>query len=380
MRCPSEGDLRAMLVDGTGDGLHEHVRGCAACRARVREMERAAHLAHDRLGGLARAETPDPAAALRTFKANMENIERKQTMSEFGKKRNLRPAFAGGLAVAALAAVLLLTPLRTAAAGLFDVFRVEKFAVITVDPSKMPVRMEHRMDAAGAGHAARAGGKPNPDIFGEYEGPLKPEKAKEVGSIQAASRSVGRDLATAGETLGGDDLTGVYVSKPVTASYTFDTGKMRARLEEAGVEGIRVPQQLDGETFTFRAEPGVVARYGGEKSGVLFAQGPSPELTIPEGVNMDYLRQDFLTIPGLPADLVRQVQEIEDWQHTLIIPVPANGSSRDVVIDGNEGVAISDAKGEYNAVLWQRDGQLYAVAGTLSAEEALDAARSIRYP
>jgi hypothetical protein len=334
-----------MLVDGTGDGPHEHVRGCAACRARVREVERAAHLAHDRLGGLGRAEAPDPAAALSMFKANMANTERTQTMSEFGKKRSLRPAFAGGLAVAALAAVLLLTPLRTVAAGLFDVFRVEKFAVITVDPSKMPVGMEtmdNRMDAASVGHAARAGGKPNPDIFGEYDGPLKPEKAEEVGSIEAASRSVGRDLATAGATLGGEELSGVYVSEPVTARYTFDADKMRARLKEAGAEGIRVPEQLDGETFTFRAEPGVVARYGGEKGGVLFAQGPSPELTIPEGVNMDYLRQDFLTIPGLPADLVRQVQEIEDWQHTLIIPVPANGSSRDVVIDGNEGVATFD--------------------------------------
>jgi hypothetical protein len=94
---------------------------------------------------------------------------------------------------------------------------------------------------------------------------------------------------------------------------------------------------------------------------------------------MDYLRQDFLMIPGLPADLVAQVKEIDDWKHTLVIPVPANGSHKDVKIDGNEGVLISDAKGEHNLVLWRRDDRLYAIGGDIGAADALAAARSVQY-
>ena len=280
---------------------------------------------------------------------------------------------AGGVAVAALVAALLISPVRTAAFGLFDVFRVEKFALITVDASKMPIKMQHD------GEAAHKGGKPDPDAFGTYSGPLKPQKPREVVSLDAASGVVGYDAASAGESLGGKERSTVYVSEAVKASYTFDVAKIRAKIQEAGVRGVKAPEQLDGKTFTFNGGRGVVVLYGAQEDGVVFAQGPSPTLTIPEGVDMDYLRQDFLMIPGLPADLVAQVKEIEDWERTLIIPVPANGSSEEVKVDGAEGVLISDAKGEKNAVLWQRDGRLYAIGGEITAADALEAARRVEY-
>ncbi len=93
---------------------------------------------------------------------------------------------------------------------------------------------------------------------------------------------------------------------------------------------------------------------------------------------MDYLRQDFLTLPGLPADLVAQVQAIEDWEHTLIIPLPPNGTSKEVRIEGAEGLLISDQTGEYNGVLWQRDGKLYALGGKIGSSEVLRAARAVQ--
>ncbi|MDP9382157.1 MAG: hypothetical protein M3Q29_18835 [Chloroflexota bacterium] len=377
MRHPSEGDLRARATGGEDAQVREHVRGCARCEAHLTQIERAAGLAKARLDGLGRgvqpnAPTVDPAKALQRFKAT--RVERNIGMTEFGKRRSLRPVLAGGTLVVALLAALLISPVRSAAIGLFDVFRVEKFAVITVDPSKLPVKMG---EGSGGGHKGH--GKLDINAFGTYEGPMKPEKAQEVGSLEEAEEVVGYAPATAGATLGGKSLSKTYVSKPFSGSYTFDTDEIRARLDAAGATSIKVPEQLDNKTFMLTAGRGVVQVYGTEKDGVLFAQGPSPELTIPEGVDMDYLRQDFLMIPGLPADLVAQIKEIEDWKHTLIIPVPAGGSSQDVKINGSEGVLISDPEGEGSFVIWQRDGKLYAIGGGISGPEALAAARAVEY-
>lgn len=375
MRCPSEGDLRTL--DASTDEVAVHMRTCARCADRLERITQNSQLVTQRLDSLndgapATDFASDPNVALQTFKAK---LERNQSMTEFGQQRRLRPVFAGGVLIVALMAALLITPVRSAAVGLLDVFRVEKFAVITVDASKMPIKMDADR------HNARHGGdKPNPNVFGTYDGPIKLEPADKVESLDAASELAGYEVASAGETLGGQQVSEVYVTQPFRARYTFDVEKIRQKIKEAGVQGVKAPQQLDGKTFTLDVDQGVFVRYGDEGSGVVFAQGPSPELTIPDGVNMDYLRQDFLLIPGLPSDLVAQVQEIEDWERTLVIPVPANGSSQEVRIDGNEGVLISDATGQHNGVLWQRDGRLYAIGGKLTSEEALQAARAVRYP
>ena len=377
MRCPSDGDLRALITQGADTDVRLHVAACASCQRRRMSIERSAATVHSTLDALGPAigsgPVMDPVAALQAFKASTHETERTKVMTEFGK-RSYRPAFVGGGLVIALLVAMTIAPVRSAAVGLFDVFRVEKFAVITIDASKMPVKMS---DDEGQ---KRTGERPNPNVLGTYNGPLQPEKPQVVASMGAAEAIVGTELAEVGEVLDGKSAGSVYVSDPVRASYTFDTDKIAAKMRESGIESIRVPQQIDGKTFTFSADRGVIVRYGTEENGAVFAQGPSPELTIPEGVNMDYLRQDFLMIPGIPTDVQQQVQAIEDWERTLIIPVPANGTSREVKIDGHEGVLIGDAAGENNGVLWQRDGMLYAVGGKMSGAQALEAARAVRYP
>ena len=297
-------------------------------------------------------------------------------MSEFGQRR-FRPALLLGVMVLALGASLLIAPVRSAAEGLLDVFRVEKFAAVTVDVSQLPMARQHMPDAHDSKHEPE---ERDLNVFGTYSGPTKPERGQAVGTLKAAEDLVGDDLADAGKQLAGRQQTNVFVTKEVRASYTFDTDKIRAKLDRAGMRNVRVPRQIDGKTFTVNVPRGVIVQYGAEKGSPLFIQGPSPTLTVPEGVNMEYLRQDFLMIPGLPQDLVAQVQQIEDWEHTLIIPLPPQGKSTEVKIKGSEGLLISDRTGEHTAVLWQRDGKLYAILGKMSSSEALNAARSVKYP
>lgn len=375
MKCPSEGDLRLSLMGGDGDeAVCAHVDRCDRCTDRVRHMERTAGLVDAQLSLLGGGPT-GAGEALGRFSVLHE---RKTGVSEFGRRR-FRLAYAVGIVAMVIVASMFVTPVRLAAVGLLNVFRVEKFAAITVDVSQPPMNVNVETMARHE-HGRYGSGQPDPNVFGTYSGPLKPEKPERVGSPQEASEKVGRDLADAGSSIGGLTVSEALVSKAQRASYTFDTAKIRKALDEKGLTSVPVPQQIDGKTFTINIPQGVFVHYGSEQSSVVFAQGDSPTLEVPDGVNMDYLRQDFLMIPGLPADLTAQVQEIKDWQHTLIVPLPPGGKSSEVKIDGAEGLLITDRTGDYHAVLWQRDGRLYALGGKLSSSEALAAARAVRYP
>lgn len=392
----AEGELRTLLDEGGLDEARRHAAACTRCARTLDRVQSAAGLAGARLtvldGATADVPVANPSVALQRFKnrtgvgSDARIREGNAGMSEFGKRR-FRPIWAGGALALALVAALLATPVRSAAVGLFDIFRVERFAAIAIDPSQAPFNMDtegmaRKMAAQGrlGERQLRDGEKPDPNVFGTYSGPMKPEAPKRVASLEAAKAVVGYEPAVAGDAVAGRKLSQIYASEGVAASYTFDTAKIRAALKAKGVRSpLPVPEQIDGKTFTLRTSDGVWMQYGAEERSVVFAQGPSPELEIPQGVNMDYLRQDFLSIPGLPQDLVSQVKEIEDWEHTLVVPLPPNGKSREVKIDGAEGLLISDKTGEYNAVLWQRDGSLYALGGKLSQDAVLDEARDIEY-
>jgi hypothetical protein len=59
------------------------------------------------------------------------------------------------------------------------------------------------------------------------------------------------------------------------------------------------------------------------------------------------------------------------------VPIPidlASGSA--VTINGARGVLIGDSTGLGSAVIWQHNGVVDAIAGTLTIGEVLDVARS----
>jgi len=375
-RHPSTERLRTYRFDREPDvALRAHVSNCLRCTQTARRAADDASVTQRGLAYLGGGGTQDPHEALARFRVSIDHnrtSERTATVSEFGK-RGFRPAYLIVIVAAMLVASLAIAPVRSLAVGLFDVFRVEKFAAIAIDPSMPPFSM----DMASAGSAAK---RHDPNAMGDYTGPMKPEKPTKVASLQEAAAKTGNQLADAGAAVAGKERSSVFVSEARSASYTVDTAKLQSKLDERGITSIKAPAQLDGKTFTANIPQGVFVQYGAGTESVVFAQGESPTLRIPEGVNMDGMRSDFLMIPGLPANLKAQIQAIEDWEHTLVVPLPPGGSSKDVKVDGVDGLLISDRAGEHNGVLWQRDGVLYALGGAISEAQVLDAAREVQYP
>ena len=83
-----------------------------------------------------------------------------------------------------------------------------------------------------------------------------------------------------------------------------------------------------------------------------------------------------MLLPGLPPDFVAQLRAIEDWESTLIIPVPEGATSKDVTVQGEPGLLIETDEAE-SAVIWAENGILFIVGGSISGDDALKIAGSL---
>ncbi len=173
-----------------------------------------------------------------------------------------------------------------------------------------------------------------------------------------------------------------------SATFTLDAATAAAAAARAGRAAPTIPAGLNGTSVTVDAGPAMVAVYGGGPTAATdqLAANP-PTLVIAEGVrptastNGATLKQleDFLTAqPDVSSQLAAEIRAIGDPASTLPIPVITGVmTSQTITIDGVQGVVTGDSTGLGTAVIWEKDGVVYAVGGLLSQSEVVDIARSL---
>jgi len=119
--------------------------------------------------------------------------------------------------------------------------------------------------------------------------------------------------------------------------------------------------------------PIVGATYHHEDAEVIFLQAPSPEMTLPRGVDLARLGGIALRIAGLSRQDAQRFAQSVDWHSTLLVPIPATASSyRQVEVHGQKGLLVStDASGNHAArgrwrhagsqLMWAEGGRVYAL-------------------
>jgi hypothetical protein len=101
----------------------------------------------------------------------------------------------------------------------------------------------------------------------------------------------------------------------------------------------------------------------------------SPTLEVPGTVDADRLRDVLPKSGALTPQLANGLPAIRGWRTTLPIPV-TKGTATQVQVDGTTGRLVV---GELPVpvLVWQKDGVLHELAGSLSEAELLAAARSL---
>ena len=151
---------------------------------------------------------------------------------------------------------------------------------------------------------------------------------------------------------------------------------------------------MDGSKLFITGGPAVVTFYSDSTAptGATGATGASPFSGMPklivaqgrppvvqsDGVTVDELRLSARAARYLPQ-LAAQIRAIKDPSTTLPVPIPVDmATSKKVTVQGVEGIFVGDSTGLGSAVIWQKDGIVYGVAGTLTEQQVLAVANSLR--
>jgi hypothetical protein len=265
-----------------------------------------------------------------------------------------------------LALVLVATPAgRSAASSFLAQFRSQRFAVVTIDP-------EQAGDLAG-----------DLQRLGTVHGDLRGIAPQQVASPAAAARKVGFPVALPDAAVlpaGVDTRPRVSVTPARQLRFTLEAAKVRRYLEVHGRSGADLPPGLDGATLVADVPAAVLLQYAGADGIPRLVVGQSRELTARAegGVSLEGLRGFLLGLPGLPPQTVRQLKAIGDWRDTLPLPVPADRIDwRATTVQGGQGLLLGERSGLGSAVIWQRDGRIYGVAGVLRQPQTLRVAESL---
>lgn len=322
-------------------------------------------------------EEPRPEFA-QGLKQRLRQIESEEAETPRRRPWVLRPAFAGACAVGLALATLALPPVRAAAREFLDLFRVQRFAAVPVDPERL-----ERLRTSGIDFKTVVGDQV--EILDEGQEP------EIVASLDLASSLAGIDARPPAAPPRNTTLGDVAVVRPGSFRIRIDTAKLGEIAALLGIENASVPTSWDGRTIEVHAPPIVAMRYEREGSEFALLQSRGPEVVLPEGVDLARLGALGLQMAGMSAVEAELFAGRVDWRSTLLVPIPAQGGSfREVEVGGRKGLMVSGRRpkstdpdgtsrpGRWQSVLlWADDDRVYAASGPGHGFELLEMAQSI---
>jgi hypothetical protein len=228
------------------------------------------------------------------------------------------------------------------------------------------------------------------EAFGTIRGTRVPG-VDELASASEAAQEAGYALRLPADVPAsvGKDVH-YQVTQRARTSFTFSQAKAAAWAREHKVALRPLPSGLNGATYTATVLPITLVTYGtlpkkrathrGPRRDTFLAivQAPLPTVTS-SGASLQTLTDWFAAQPGIPPRLLAQIKALGDPAQTLPIPVRFNEQTASKIdVDGAQGLAIGDETGIGTAILWTKDGKLYAIAGTLPQSTILALANTLK--
>jgi hypothetical protein len=256
-----------------------------------------------------------------------------------------RPLLLLGLLLLAMVAIAT-RPLLSAAGGDVTVFDVRGFAPISVPAGLLPTdglsTMTHK---AGTGTSTAK------------------DAPRQVASVTAATAAVGfTPLLPSG--VGAP--AAIYVTAAQSHRHSFTSAEVEQALTKAKVQAPQVAALLDGSTAVVDLPAAAGFFWGSTQAPTLaLVEAPSPKLTL-AGVSAATLRQALLAASGQTGpeqSLTQQLLAINNYQHTLPVPVPPGYTASSVTLPSGQGLRLSGSKAGHamTILLWQSKGIVYAL-------------------
>lgn len=379
MRCDT-GRLRAYLDEALPREeqaeIAAHLETCAACRAALARLRSEADLVAHAFAALdAAPAVPNAVRAWHRFRYEHRLSQPKLWDKVQGSANMISKRWkmvAGSvMALLLLVGLFSLGPVRQAAADFLGIFRIRKFAVISVDTTQLD-KIER------LGSLLESGWLGEPTVLREAQDLGEVETAAEASALAGFAVRVPQQLPS-GWTAG---PFSVAAGPALRLSVERET--MVSALEAIGVQGVQLP---DVAQMTIEGDVPMMVEQSFAKQGasIEFVQAPSPAVKLPEGVDPTQLGQALLQVLGMPEEDARRVARAIDWTSTFVIPLPTNiARFYEVEVAGSSGLMLEEVQQggtryPSSMLLWQADDIVYAMAGqNVATADLLDIANSLR--
>ena len=172
----------------------------------------------------------------------------------------------------------------------------------------------------------------------------------------------------------------VNVVEPTAIEFTLKAENVNEIMKSYGATKL-LPANIDGKTFKIDFTSQVTMNYSINNKSITIMETKSPEITVPDDVDIDVVYDAVVEMPIIPQRLQSQLKSMKDWKSTLYIPV-IESEMTEVNINGAKGYMSKDyGNSEENselAVIWYDKGIIYVVSGEVDSEELLKIAKSVK--
>lgn len=366
-----EGALRRFLDEPLvlSEDERRHVRECARCRETQQSIAADASFAFINLTSDHRPV--DMAAARSRLHARLGDVTPARSGAapwhRLRERLTVKPlaALAGAAALVAVAAA---TPAGSAAAGslahrFIAVFQPNQVVEVPITAGELQTLPDLRQ-------------------FGTIRRPSTSTNIT-VTSAAQASRKAGMTVAQlpdAARFAPGTKPSYQLLPRSI-GSFTFSARKAAAAAKASGKSLPDMPPGVNGSTLRVTVGPAVVTSYGVPHNGIpllVIAQMRAPVIQT-SGVSLSTLEDYVLGLPGVSPQLAVQIKALGNPTTSLPIPIPVDRvDAHSVTVQGAKGLAVSDSTGIGSGVVWERQGIIYGVAGSLTGDGIITAANSLR--
>ena len=406
MTCLNDGILRARLDDQLGgselEAVNRHLAVCADCRSLFEGLSTETARTQDLLESLASGESePIPAAAYVKFMAQFGTVpETKPSWINRLFAPRWRPVWGLAAVPVAIAVLLGVGPVRLLAQRVLAMLRVQKIAVVSIDPSTL---------MSGSEPDSRPYKLINQFFADNVVVTTDPGKPEVVPTVANAAKLAGYPIRTIA-SLGTPQRLEVHGE--TAFQMTVDRDRVEALLDQIGRSDIQIPESANGALVAVHIPKIVFSMYGDcpvrHRAGdsnpqsranelaerkmeriadtkntncTYLVQAPSPTVSVPPELNMSEIAEAALELVGMSQGEAHSFCQTVDWSSTLVVPVPRNSSSyENVSVDGVQGTLITETlpQGNRYSLLWIKNGVIHSLMGHGSSSDALTLAASLK--
>jgi hypothetical protein len=237
---------------------------------------------------------------------------------------------------------------RAAASEFLGLFRVEKFAAISISPEQIAL-----LDKL-----AREGLNPGEIHISQEPGAETPvDSLSEAGAIAGL---VPRTLPNFGSP------ESIKVIDGGSGRFVIDLAGARAIMEATGNDPMLLPDSIDGSHISIVAFPSIEQAWQDEN--IWLIQTTTPLVEYPEDiVDQTVLAEAFLQVLGLDAAEAQRLARDIDWTSTLLLPLPSDlVTYQEITVDDVSGMALQDIDSVNSAIIWEKEGIIYLLQGKRS--------------